>query len=191
MSKTNLDDLDLATAGIEADEINTESATAGQVLTADGEGGAAFDPSSSLLRAWHGTEDRFNSGAWLDVEYGDVEVEGPGYTVNTSTGEITIGPELAGKYLQFNVKQGMWNASQNGYFKAQLRFKASGSSTWYTMAEEQIAVVASGNADAVRIITARASGVGDIWAVRTYLNLTPSGTGDWALESSSMEILAI
>jgi len=36
MSKTNFDDLDLATPGIEAGEINSEAATDGQVLTADG-----------------------------------------------------------------------------------------------------------------------------------------------------------
>ncbi len=42
MSKTNFDDIELETAGIEAAEINSESATAGQVLTADGAGGAGW-----------------------------------------------------------------------------------------------------------------------------------------------------
>ncbi len=43
MSKTNFDDIDLTTPGIEADEVNSEAATVGQVLTADGAGAAAFE----------------------------------------------------------------------------------------------------------------------------------------------------
>ncbi len=42
MSKTNFDDIELSQAGIEAGEINSEAATAGQVLTADGAGGAGW-----------------------------------------------------------------------------------------------------------------------------------------------------
>ena len=42
MAATNFDDIELARPGIEADEVNSEGATAGQVLTADGAGGAAF-----------------------------------------------------------------------------------------------------------------------------------------------------
>ncbi len=42
MSKTNFDDIDLGGRGIEAGEINSESATAGQVLTAEGAGGAGW-----------------------------------------------------------------------------------------------------------------------------------------------------
>jgi len=43
MSKTNFDDIELETPGIEAGEINSEAATDGQVLTADGAGAAAFE----------------------------------------------------------------------------------------------------------------------------------------------------
>ena len=41
---TNLGDLELARAGIQAREIDSESAAGGVVLTADGAGGAAWQP---------------------------------------------------------------------------------------------------------------------------------------------------
>ena len=41
---TNLGDLELARAGIQAREIDSESAAAGAVLTADGAGGVAWQP---------------------------------------------------------------------------------------------------------------------------------------------------
>jgi hypothetical protein len=41
---TNLGDLELARAGIQAREIDSESAAGGAVLTADGAGGAAWQP---------------------------------------------------------------------------------------------------------------------------------------------------
>ena len=79
MGKTNLDDLDLATPGIEADEINTESATVGQVLTADGAGGAAFQDAAggvtvggdnSVVSANAGASDAYavllGNGAYAD-----------------------------------------------------------------------------------------------------------------------------
>ena len=49
MSKTHFDDIDLTEAGIEAGEINSESATAGQVLTADGAGRAAFEDAGIVI----------------------------------------------------------------------------------------------------------------------------------------------
>ena len=42
MSKTNFDDIQLSTPGIEAAEVNSEAATVGQVLAADGAGGVAW-----------------------------------------------------------------------------------------------------------------------------------------------------
>ena len=43
MTKTNFDDLDVAAGSITAVEIGSGNAPAGQVLTADGAGGAAWD----------------------------------------------------------------------------------------------------------------------------------------------------
>jgi len=42
VSKTNFDDIQLSTPGIEAAEVNSEAATVGQVLAADGAGGVAW-----------------------------------------------------------------------------------------------------------------------------------------------------
>lgn len=56
MSKTHFDDIDLSEAGIEADEVNSETATLGQVLTADGAGGAAF-------------QDGVREGGWTAISF--------------------------------------------------------------------------------------------------------------------------
>ena len=57
MSKTNVDDLDLAEPGIEAREINSESAPAGAVLTANGAGGAQWAGAGvTLLSLGQGSE---------------------------------------------------------------------------------------------------------------------------------------
>jgi hypothetical protein len=47
---TNLGDLELARAGIQAREIDSEAATAGAVLTADGAGGVAWQPAGGGKR---------------------------------------------------------------------------------------------------------------------------------------------
>ncbi|MBI1294124.1 hypothetical protein GC175_04090 [bacterium] len=50
MGKTNFDDLELGDRSIEAREIGSESATDGQVLTADGTGGAAWEDVAGAVR---------------------------------------------------------------------------------------------------------------------------------------------
>ncbi len=69
MSKTNFDDIDLSGRGIEADEINSESATAGQVLTADGAGGAGWG-TTGLVLDYHTdivTLEDSSDVSWTDV----------------------------------------------------------------------------------------------------------------------------
>ena len=72
MAKTNLDDLDLEQPGIESDEINSESATAGQVLTADGSGGSDF--SDAALQV--GAEDNLRSSNAHAFNTGEEDVTG-------------------------------------------------------------------------------------------------------------------
>ena len=84
MSKTNFDDIDLTTPGIEADEINTESATAGQVLTADGVGGAAFQD--------------------IGIEAGEVNSE------SATLGQVLTADGAGGAAFQDGVREGGWTA---------------------------------------------------------------------------------
>ena len=70
MSKTNLDDLDLEQPGIESDEINSEAATAGQVLTADGSGGSDFSDGALQIGEHHGVRSA-NAHAFNTADYDD------------------------------------------------------------------------------------------------------------------------
>ena len=190
MSKTNLDNLDLTQPGIEADEINTESASAGAVLRADGAGGASFGRSSALLRLWHDTEDQFAANAWIDIVYGYVETDDDGFVYDDVTGEITIGPALAGCRLIINVKSGMWNASQDGNCRVQVSRKPAGGS--YSSVESgQVAVVQSGDVTVAEVQIMVETAVGDMWAVKGYLSGAGAGTGEWVLDEGILEFLAV
>ena len=70
MAKTNLDDLDQAQPGIEADEVNSEAATAGQVMTADGAGGADFSDAVLQIGEHYGMRSS-NAAAFDTTDYNE------------------------------------------------------------------------------------------------------------------------
>ncbi len=111
MSKTNFDDIDLGRRGIEAGEINSESAAAGQVLTADGAGGAGW-ATRSFVSAYVGSllvlEDA-GDVAWTDI------------------GLLAAGVPAGAKAVMLAV--GLMDASGSGT----LRFRPNGSSWQSTL----------------------------------------------------------
>lgn len=105
MGKTNFDDIELGTAGIEADEINSESAAAGQVLMADGVGGVAWGTGGFVAK-----REQFN---WEDVEatvsWTDLSLPARGVPVTAKAVLLTAllsgglaGGALSGFYLRPN-----------------------------------------------------------------------------------------
>jgi hypothetical protein len=192
MSKTNFDDLDLAVPGIEADEINTEGVTAGQVLMADGAGSAAWGKGgAALMRLMNDTEDTFASGSWMVLTNLVAEIQDPGFSLDEASGEISIGPELDGKVLTYQVTSGIWAATQTGYYNVQVQVDEGGVGVWKSAGNDhhQVAVTSS---DMFHVI---ASGftklsAGDKYRIRVNLNLTPAGTADFDLNHSTVALVA-
>jgi hypothetical protein len=191
MAKTHFDDIELEQPGIEADEINTESAMAGQILTADGAGGAAFKQGGALIRVAHGIEDTINSGAWYEPTDGEVEVSDPGFTYDGTTGEILIGPELEGKRLILFASGGIWNCQQAGTFTVELQVKAPEWGYFSTISSQRMDVVQSGD-----VVKCRADAMWEaiptyLWRVRFRLETDPAGTGELALDAGITSIMAV
>ena len=192
MSKTNFDDLDLAVPGIEASEINTEGATAGQVLMADGAGGAAWGAGgAALFHLANSTEDTFASGSWLVLTDLVVESQDPGFSLDVASGEITIGPELDGKVLHYQVTSGIWAATQTGYYTVQIQVDEGGAGDWRSAGNDhhQVAVTSSDTFHVVASGFARLS-AGDKYRIRVNLNLIPAGTADFDLNHSTVVLVA-
>ena len=191
MGVTNLDDLDLAQPGIEADEINTESAEIGRVLRSDGAGGASFERGGALLRLFHGSEDSISANVLNTVTDASVEFNDGGYTYNSVTGEVTIGSELAGRRVMVIGRAGVWAASQVGYFKVSLHCKIGGAGA-YQYLGGSIVQVHTGDSMAVAVATTiYPVTAGDIWKVYTYLYGPAAGSAELMLDDGITEFLAI
>ena len=144
MSKTNLDDLDLGRRGIEAQEVNSEAAAAGAVLTADGIGGAAWlaGPAVSAAVVFHETEDDVALGASYDLhQAGAMYLSGPGWSLDGTTGAAKAGPELAGRLCLVIAQVGFATSGKTGYGRLTIQRSANGGGFFGAISEAESAFV--------------------------------------------------
>ncbi len=102
MSKTNFDDIDLGGRGIEAGEINSEAATVGQVLAADGAGGAAWATPGGFVTAHSTGLLALEDGG--DVAWTDLGLAGFGVPVAAKAILLTLYIEDSGGTIQVNFR---------------------------------------------------------------------------------------
>lgn len=113
MGKTNFDDLDLATPGIEADEINSEVATVGQVLTADGTGGVGWATAGFVLAY---NTDVLSLEDSSTVDWTDLGLAGVGVPAEAKAVLLALSLQdgVAAAQLNFRPKGSTWGWGGQG-----------------------------------------------------------------------------
>ena len=183
MGKTNFDDLDLDVPGIEADEINAESAAAGSLLAANGLGGTEWRSGPALWRGFIDSEATVSAPAWVTAPLTG-EIEDAGFVLVSD--EIAIGSGLDGKILMVDVTAGYFAATATGYFKVRLLRKPSGGS-WETVLEA-ITATSSGSEGTVQTMGYRKLVAGEIYKVEVAVT---SGSVDLDMNHATVALLAL
>lgn len=130
MTKTNLDDLDVAPGSITANEIGSEDASDGHVLTADGAGGAAWEaPAGPFIRV-DGSQDGglvspqyFEKGVYIGEHF-------TGYKEVLAFGKLVTEPGHSFPlyaYVEYQYSVPQTSNSTSGFFNARVNWANSGS----------------------------------------------------------------